>query len=936
MKGFNIKKLVTIAVGAALVGSAVAPIAAAAFTDLTKSDVVDASGSPVVDIVVGSRAAVSDVVWAGNIAAKLAQLATKTTAVTGGAGAASPTVSDISVTVAVGGTTTVTGGKTFFTSSGSTSDFNSASLASSEPNFTDQNVTNSNVPALKYYGSKAYTLNNTSYTTTMQEKLNFTVTALYDSSTNKAIVAKVLQGKLKYLVDLGSGVPAVEAIGGGANFADDKNDNVLIPFFGKDYLVKSVSKSSGLIELVETSGDKDYKEGDKIESLTDANGNTYYVKVGPGGVDGTTNKVKLDIYDSADNRIDGGYYSTGDVTFYKNGQAFLATSLNISAILKASVSQSDVFTATIYVGTSRLLLYDSKGYPYDSSKAADDYDYTTALTWSADNNYLTTIAIVNSSRKVWNASTALKVGASVNYPNNVGSLKIVGFQLPGGSASKSERTTVVTIGSTMLEYKDTTYEANHKIPFYKYVGELSDAGTSTFTVDGKTFWTKLSLTDVNVWASDATGGRVNVPDQNKCIGDGNYINGQRLNVNTLSASGGTAKFGPGNTTKNIGDVIDINGMQLKFSGMSLASSCIYLTADGNVTIKKDSSTGTLVQEIWYADENAATTAKVALAGASDVTASFTPMVDERTDVARVWLFMSDQNFTTQYNKKVGLTFTDTAENYGASVPYYLPNSTDLPSDLNGGASYNVNNYHIAEFKIDEQDGSETGVNLADYNVFIDTSTGGAVALPNAQLSYYGNEINYNPDGKADSSNPNWKVSENTSQSYPTTAYSDYGTYVVLSNHIATFTLPENKPQFELLISGTGTTTTTTGGEELTIAKGTTKSTTSGTTIEVKDINYTATCAAGSGSCAPSSFEQVVPVGKLVYTDDSPPAGKVIVVGGHLVNALAKGITEDTLAAAGDQMAEKLANGDIVVAGFTAADTAAAAQELINALDALTQ
>jgi hypothetical protein len=36
---------------------------------------------------------------------------------------------------------------------------------------------------------------------------------------------------------------------------------------------------------------------------------------------------------------------------------------------------------------------------------------------------------------------------------------------------------------------------------------------------------------------------------------------------------------------------------------------------------------------------------------------------------------------------------------------------------------------------------------------------------------------------------------------------------------------------------------------------------------------------------------------------------------------------------GDMVAEQLSNGNIVVAGYTASDTGAAAQELIAALDA---
>lgn len=941
MKGFNIMKLATIAAGAALVGSAVAPIAAAALTDLTKSDVINADGAPVVGIVVGSQAALSDVVWAGNIAAKLAQVATKTTAVSGGSGAGSANVSDIMVNLALGGTTTISGGKTFF------SNIDSSSGASSEAGFTDQNVSNSNVPSLKYYGSKTFTWNNASYSTTMQEKLNFTADALFDSSsTQKTLEAKILQGQLKYTVDLGSGVPAVESVGSTATFADDKNDNVVIPFFGIDYLVKSASKASGYVELVATNGEKDYKDGDKIEGLKDNNGNSYYIVVGPGGLDGSTNKIKLDIYDSTDTKLDGGYFSTGDVVFYKSGQTFLSTSVNVSAILKSTISSSDVYVATIYIGTSRVQLYNGNGYPYDPTKISSDYDYTVNLSWSSDNNYLTRIDVVNSSRKVWNASTALKVGDSASYPNGMGSLKVIGYQLPGFSgATKTERTTGVTIGNNALTYKDSTYEALHSIPFYIYAGELSNGGSTPFTMDGKTFSAAISLTDTNIWVSDSTGNRVAVSGATvaQCIGDGNYINGQKVAVQVPAVDNTLTSAKINGTSVAEGIRIDINGMTFKLAQIGLNETddgnCVFLTADGNVTVRKDSSTGTVLQEIWYVDQNAtargATStsavktfeAPIALAGQSDVTAQFITYVDERATSGRLWFLLSDQNFTTQYTKKVGFIGTDVGENFYMQWPFYVPNTNDL--DFNG-LTYNINNFRVAKFVVDENNASFT-----DFNAFVDTATGNLVTFPQSQLSGYSSEVNYAQGGLTGSTSPNFNMSLYSGSGLPTDAYSDYGTHAVLANSIVTFTIPEARPQFELLLSGTGTVTTTTGGEELTIAKGETKTTSGGTTVEVKDVTYTATCG-GAGTCTPAEYQMVVPIGKLVYSDDSPPTGKVIIVGGHLVNALAKGITDDKLVAAGDTVAEKEANGDIVVAGFTASDTGAAAQELIDALDAMVQ
>jgi hypothetical protein len=106
MKGLNIRKVAAIGIGAALVGSALAPVVSAAnmvsggLDSLERDHIVDSTGAPVVDVVVGSSAAVSDVVWAGNIAAKVAQLATVS---------AGEATGETTVDYTVGGSTSVTG-----------------------------------------------------------------------------------------------------------------------------------------------------------------------------------------------------------------------------------------------------------------------------------------------------------------------------------------------------------------------------------------------------------------------------------------------------------------------------------------------------------------------------------------------------------------------------------------------------------------------------------------------------------------------------------------------------------------------------------------------------------------------------------------------------------------------------------------------------------
>jgi hypothetical protein len=75
------------------------------------------------------------------------------------------------------------------------------------------------------------------------------------------------------------------------------------------------------------------------------------------------------------------------------------------------------------------------------------------------------------------------------------------------------------------------------------------------------------------------------------------------------------------------------------------------------------------------------------------------------------------------------------------------------------------------------------------------------------------------------------------------------------------------------------------------------------------------------------------VGTLVIDDMSVPSGNAIVIGGHLVNKLAVGVTDSKLTKAGD-MVEEMAGTNVYVAGYTAADTVSAVNDLIAQIKAM--
>ncbi len=933
MRNLNIKKLVAVAAGAVLVGSALAPMASA--ISLEKSDLVSSSGVTV-DVVVGKKAAVSDAVWAGNIAAAVASKAYAEKEVAVGAadcsGGATPSVTGLTVDLSVGGTTSVTGGKTFFNNMDS-------ATGATEANFNGQLVTESSIPSLYYNGAKGYTFNGTAYTISIQERLFFTADVKFDAQFKDNLVALIEQDSLKYNLSLGSGIPRYEGDTGTVNFSDDSNDNIRIPFFGSDYLVKTVTTS--YVELIKTAGETRYSEGDSITDLEGYDGELYYIEVGPGGLAGSTQKIQLSLYKEDGTLIKSDNFAAGDVVFYGDdtGEPVLNTLINISEILSQTVSDAVIYTPTILVGSSRILLYNNKGYPYDTTKPSlEDYDWQVSLGWGGTSTrYLTDINISNTSVNTNGSDNGLPVGEEADFPEGVGNLKFLGLQLPEFTGvSKTERTTIVEFKNKNLYYKDNTYEASHVVPMYLR-GSASNGTASTFTIDGKDIYYKVSTADINVDGQVTN----NTNDGNTCITNGQYINGEMVNLVDINSWGGTAIIN--GTIVTMGTTADINGMQFRLSGIQDGNACIYLTADGNVTFRKENGTGTVIQEIYYVDQNV--TGRTSTAGApinfegvSSQTHNYEWMVDE--SLSSLWLFFDSQALTTQYGKTINLVGTDTVEDkLFSNYNFYLPHTSMLSNHYEGDSNYSDTELFLANFQINED---ETSAPLGyDFNFFVDTGTGYLVALPNTQLS------NNSVGAEADWNGGAWTITESTTSSRPSWVYTDFGSKIVLSNHEYKITMPENRPQAEILISGTGTSTTVSGGEDITVAEGETGSTTSGTRVTVTAVNYDASCTGGtgtgSGTCTvtPTSYMQPFAVSNLVKYDDSTSTATHIIVGGWKVNKMAENVTLDDgstlkskLTKTGDYVVEKTSNGDIVVAGYRGLETGNAAQELINAIDNL--
>ncbi|HOW29078.1 MAG TPA: hypothetical protein PK685_00145 [archaeon] len=133
-------------------------------------------------------------------------------------------------------------------------------------------------------------------------------------------------------------------------------------------------------------------------------------------------------------------------------------------------------------------------------------------------------------------------------------------------------------------------------------------------------------------------------------------------------------------------------------------------------------------------------------------------------------------------------------------------------------------------------------------------------------------------------------------------YTTWGTKLEVDGGTFTATVPEDKLYGKVFV---GNGTTTTEGTEGTDA-------TTG--------SYTTT--------VPANVDPI----NLVKSDLASVAGTKIIVGGHLANKLAVGVTNDYLTQAGQWvMGKDTTTGNIVVAGFTADDTGAATRAFITAI-----
>ncbi|HIH21071.1 MAG TPA: hypothetical protein HA222_00205 [Candidatus Diapherotrites archaeon] len=816
---------------------------------------------------------------------------------------------------------------------------------------TGTSLTQSQLPDL-YNSTDTYKWAGTTYTATFKEKIDVTVNPKYNTVPSvKALTAEIGVGGFGYLVDLGGGIPVTESSSSSTAFSDGTNDNILIPFFGKKYLVKDVdvnTSGSEWIKLVEANAKTTLLPGESVE----VEGKGTYVD--------KTLTLEMELLSSSgssarfnlrdgDTLLQSVTQGTGDLDFTDSaGNDIMDTAVTVDSITATGSNTTTGVTngyVDVFVGSSGLELHNNKGYPYDSSNATGIYDWkVTFTTTTGTSGKLTKIKILNSQKR-WDGTNSLRVGESAEFASGGFSIKFNGW--------KDDKTfTNIAVGNNLVTFKDTAGQT-HNVPMA--IGDDSSLTTTSSTAAAGTYTNGSFAFDGKTAFYDSNG----AADCNVYVATGTKVNGRTWTV------GGGSATDINVTVSGVAPINDVNvGQSFVADGVTYnitqwgGGNIIKVSTDACITLRKTSATGDIISSNLGATAMTATDAnaytRIFLTGdtvfdANSVNLRLYKDLDSSnssdfyTYVIRynktgsyanrlIFMLAADQNLSTEFSgnsKKVGLAGTDTGEDLVVDTNYYKPDKT-----ITGGSESDTT-YYMAKFRIDEG-GATVGAadSQTDANIFIDTGTGKLMEY-NTNLSNYAYPVDYNNYRIATSE---LHLGGNTAVStYYADAYADSGTHIWLDSGIAKFSIPETRPYITATIKTSGTTESISGGEAGILEVG--KTITIGTTkIRIADANaisgLAVTGADGGTGETVTVLERAPLNNKAQVVLDSADPGAAILIGGQKVNRLTSALgtaISSKLAKSGDTVVEKVDN-KIVVAGYTAADTGTAARELITWLD----
>ena len=875
MKGLSIKKIAAIGIGAALVGSALAPVVSAeAFNNLEtleKTDVVSSAGVPVVDVVVGGSAAISDVVWAGNIAARVAQLATKPATGTG-----SGTITGATVDYSTGGTmTTVGAGET------SEADF---------PTVSKLSVTNTKMPTLVNDTSFKYKFNSsTEQSTTLTETIqgDMTIGPQMATGSNRyaigEMIGTVAAGDFNYTVGLGTDLNLL-LLSGITGLDSNSQNNIRLPIFGKEYVLDEVKSSGELVFYANTNPVNLMK--DESISVMSADGATEYTleltditKTGP-NVETYTAALKL--MDASGVTVD----SKANIVAGENLKDKFNVALADVYITDLVVSDliAETGYATVRTGEDRISMKNNSGFPFMDDPAVDNIakwrsHFTIgAFTGVTIKNYWAFNKTIGSETNT--SKNVLKVGESIEFPNEFAKLELIGFQ--------DKPMNEVQIGNGQLVYPDRK-GSQITVPFYKQF-DFADQEASVISIGNETYtlWTETGTLDFNILYAKGNHAITARPTAGST-----WTQTPNMNFNTIGTAG-TATY-------------NLDGNQMAFD-LGARPYTGTTSDDVNYVIAANSVSG--IGYMLLADQNFSIYNRSGGLG--------TQLQFAGTQVA-----VSDANNGGGYIQPFYLSNESDviATALGGSITVDLNISAVSPAPATKTIQYDDENYYAGLFYFSDATG------LVETTLAVRADADGTVWNYN-DLADKTTIVTFGPT--LDASNADWTSSAiRDGADYLMAASTRYGTEISSDNSVFTLSVPEERRKVEAYLGASGTTQVPTGGADYTdVAVGSTEG---GVTITA--VDGTASGIAGG--------VEVVASGDLVKVAGAFSGGKSIIVGGFNANTAARNLQvnegntlEDMLVASGDYVAAVLSSGDIVAAGYTGDDTGDAAGALIDALEAL--
>ncbi|MFA6649716.1 MAG: hypothetical protein WCS81_00215, partial [archaeon] len=264
--------------------------------------------------------------------------------------------------------------------------------------------------------------------------------------------------------------------------------------------------------------------------------------------------------------------------------------------------------------------------------------------------------------------------------------------------------------------------------------------------------------------------------------------------------------------------------------------------------------------------------------------------------------------------------------------YNIENMNEIEADVNyfDGVDLTSDSEYTAVFKVTENyDGN------ADFvYFFIDPYTKDLAVKDDYDISgrYYA-QVVYTNDVNVSDANYSWKLDQDDSDNDMAAGYTNYGSYVEVDGSEGLMTVPEVKRQLQIFIGGGLGSSTELIGDTIELTTiGAIVEGDNGTQAQLDSYDITAGAVSTEGAVIPGNWN--VNNNRLVWLDQEAPSTPLIIVGGYKVNSLAVGTygLEDIVTVSGQYVAGIAENNNLIVAGMDAADTAAAAKELITAIE----